>query len=85
MALNAQAPGTPRAGAERRRTAMKFRLDSADAGLLLTVPFTGIPSSFGSWNVHGGVNVLGFGDTTKSFNNGDAAQVVVSGGIAMSY
>ncbi len=61
------------------------RFGYADAGLLLTVPFTGIPSSFGSWNVHGGVNVLGFGDTTKSFNNGDAAQVVVSGGIAMSY
>jgi hypothetical protein len=56
-----------------------------DAGLLVTVPFTGIPSQYGSWNVHGGVNVLGFGDTTKSFNNGDAGQVVVSGGIGMSY
>lgn len=56
-----------------------------DAGVLLTVPFTGIPSQYGSWNVHGGVNVLGFGDTTKSFNNGDAGQVVVSGGIGMSY
>jgi len=56
-----------------------------DAGVLLTVPFTSIPSQFGSWNVHGGVNVLGFGDTTKSFNNGDAGQVVVSGGIGLSY
>ena len=56
-----------------------------DAGVLLTVPFTRIPSQYGSWNVHGGVNVLGFGDTTKSFNNGDAGQVVVSGGIGMSY
>ena len=56
-----------------------------DAGVLLTVPFTGIPSSFGSWNVHGGVNFLGFGDTTKAFNNGDAGQVVVSGGIGMTY
>ena len=56
-----------------------------DAGLLLTVPFTRIPSQYGTWNVHGGVNVLGFGDTTKSFNNGDAGQVVVSGGIGMSY
>ena len=44
-----------------------------------------IPSQYGMWNVHGGVNVLGFGDTTKSFNNGDAGQVVVSGGIGMSY
>ena len=56
-----------------------------DAGVLLTVPFTGIPSQYGTWNVHGGVNVLGFGDTTKAFNNGDAGQVVVSGGIGMSY
>jgi hypothetical protein len=56
-----------------------------DGGILLTVPFTRIPSQFGSWNVHGGVNFLGFGDTTKSFNNGDAGQVVVSGGIGMSY
>lgn len=56
-----------------------------DAGVLLTVPFTSIPSQFGTWNVHGGVNVLGFGDTTKSFNNGDAGQVVVSGGIGLSY
>ena len=56
-----------------------------DAGILLTVPFTSVPSRFGSWNVHGGVNVLGFGDTTKSFNKGDAAQVIVTGGIGMSY
>ena len=56
-----------------------------DAGLLFTVPFTRIPSQFGAWNVHGGVNFLGFGDTTKSFNNGDAGQVVVSGGIGLSY
>jgi hypothetical protein len=56
-----------------------------DGGILLTVPFTRIPSQFGSWNVHGGVNFLGFGDTTKAFNNGDAGQVVVSGGIGMSY
>jgi hypothetical protein len=56
-----------------------------DAGVLLTVPFTRIPSQYGSWNVHGGVNFLGFGDTTKQFNNGDAGQVIVSGGIGMSY
>jgi len=56
-----------------------------DAGVLLTVPFTRIPSRFGSWNVHGGVNFLAFGDTTKSFNNGDSGQVIVSGGIGISY
>ena len=56
-----------------------------DVGVLLTVPFTSIPSQFGTWNVHGGVNVIGFGDTTKAINNGDAGQVVVSGGIGLSY
>lgn len=56
-----------------------------DAGVLFTVPFTGVPSQFGSWNLHGGVNVLGFGDTTKAFNNGDAGQVIGSVGIGMSY
>jgi hypothetical protein len=56
-----------------------------DAGVLLTVPFTRIPSQYGAWNVHGGVNYLGFGDTTKAFNNGDAGQVIVSGGIGISY
>jgi hypothetical protein len=56
-----------------------------DAGVLFTVPFTRVPSNFGAWNIHGGVNFLGFGDTTKALNNGDAGQVVVSGGIGMSY
>lgn len=56
-----------------------------DAGVLFTVPFTRIPTNFGVWNVHGGVNFLGFGDTTKNFNNGDGGQVVVTGGIGMSY
>ena len=48
-----------------------------DAGVLFTVPFTRVPTNFGSWNVHGGVSFLGFGDTTKALNNGDAGQVVV--------
>jgi hypothetical protein len=65
------------------------RFGYLDAGVLLTVPFTGIPSSFGSWNVHGGVNFLRLGETTKGFNapSGEpkAGQVIVSGGIGMSY
>jgi hypothetical protein len=60
-----------------------------DAGVLFTMPFTGVPTHFGSWNVHGGVNFLNLGETTKGFNapNGDpkAAQVIISGGIGMSY
>ena len=56
-----------------------------DAGLLLTVPFTSIPTQYGTWNVHAGVDFLGFGDTTKAFNNDDASQVIFSGGIGISY
>jgi hypothetical protein len=56
-----------------------------DVGALVTVPLTGVPSSFGSWNIHGGVDVFGFGDTTKAFNKGDSAQVIAMGGIGLSY
>ena len=56
-----------------------------DAGVLFTVPFTGVPSQFGAWNLHGGVNFLGFGDTTKAFNKGDGGQVIGSVGIGLSY
>jgi hypothetical protein len=61
------------------------RFGYADAGVLLTVPFTRIPSQYGAWNVHGGVNFLRFGETTKALNNGEAGQVIVSGGIGISY
>jgi hypothetical protein len=54
-------------------------------GVLATVPLTAIPSSFGSWNIHGGADYYRFGDTTKAFNNGDAGQVIVMGGIGMTY
>ena len=66
-------------------SAVDSKFGYIDAGLLLTVPLKPIPIQYGSWNVHGGVNVLGFGDTTKALNNGDAAQVLVSGGIGISY
>ena len=56
-----------------------------DVGALLTVPFSGVPAKFGSWNFHAGVDVLGFGGTTKAFNNGDAMQVIGMGGIGLSY
>ena len=32
-----------------------------DIGGLLTVPFTGVPSKFGAWNFHAGVDLLVFG------------------------
>lgn len=56
-----------------------------DGGILFTVPFSSAPTSFGLWNIHGGVNILGFGDTTKALNNGDGSEVVASIGIGMSY
>jgi len=57
----------------------------ADVGVLVTVPFTSSPTKFGSWNLHGGVDFFGFGDTTKLFNQGDGGQVIASIGIGMTY
>ena len=56
-----------------------------DIGGLVTFPLTGIPSSFGAWNFHAGVDVLLFGDTTKAANLGDKGQVVGLFGIGLSY
>ncbi len=39
-----------------------------DVGGLLTLPLKGIPSKFGAWNIHGGVDVLFLGHGTKFFN-----------------
>jgi len=44
-----------------------------------------LPASFGSWNLHAGVEFQQLGTTTKAFNNGDAQKVIVSGGIGLSY
>jgi hypothetical protein len=59
-----------------------------DIGALVTAPLTGIDSKFGSWNVHGSVDFLYFGgdeSTTRAFNNGDAGQAIVMGGIGFTY
>lgn len=56
-----------------------------DIGGQLTVPLSGIPSQFGTWNLHGGVDVLAFGETTKSFNSGDSSKVVALIGIGVTY
>ncbi len=60
-----------------------------DIGALFTVPFTTAPTKFGTWNLHGGVNVLSLGDGTKQFNvkDGEAkgSQVIGSVGIGMTY
>lgn len=56
-----------------------------DIGALITLPLSKVPSSFGAWNIHGGVDVFALGDTTKYFNNDDKAQVVGLIGIGVSY
>jgi hypothetical protein len=54
-------------------------------GGLFTVPLGSPTSKFGAWNIHGGVDIYAFGDTTKAFNNGDGGKVVASFGIGVVY
>jgi hypothetical protein len=56
-----------------------------DVGGLVTLPLGGIPSQFGTWNIHGGVDFLAFGDTTKFFNSGDGSKIVGLFGIGLTY
>jgi len=69
-----------------------YELDGADhafgyldIGGLLTIPLSGATSSFGAWNIHGGVDLLMFGDTTKAFNAGDSRKVIGLVGIGVTY
>lgn len=54
-------------------------------GGLVTLPITGIPIGYGSWNFHAGADLLLFGDTTKAFNGDDGSKVVGLIGIGLSY
>jgi hypothetical protein len=60
-----------------------------DIGGLLTLPISGIPASFGAWNIHGGVDYLRLGDGTVGLGLGTDGkkknQVVVMGGIGLTY
>jgi hypothetical protein len=51
---------------------------------IVTVPLGGT-GSFGSWNVHGGVEYQALGTTTEFYNGGDSSQVIGSFGIGFSY
>jgi len=53
-------------------------------GANATVPFGGT-TSYGAWNVHGGVEFLSLGDTPEAFNAGDQSELVGSVGIGFSY
>jgi hypothetical protein len=61
-----------------------------DVGGLVTFPLKGIPSSFGSWNVHAGLNWLTLGDMTRNLNRGpdgddSSTQIVFLFGIGLTY
>jgi hypothetical protein len=51
---------------------------------LVTVPLGGT-TSYGAWNLHGGVELQSLGDTAKALNGGDARRVIGSIGIGFSY
>ena len=61
------------------------RFGFLDVGALVTVPLSGASNRFGSWNVHGGVDVFTFGDTTKAFNAGDKNKIVGLVGVGLTY
>jgi hypothetical protein len=60
-----------------------------DVGALITVPMRGVPSRFGSWNVHAGADVLFFpGESTSLLrlsNAGDSSKLVGLFGIGVTY
>lgn len=51
---------------------------------IVTVPLGGA-TTFGSWNLHGGVEYQALGTTTKYFNGDESNQVIGSIGIGFSY
>lgn len=51
---------------------------------VVTVPLGGT-TSFGAWNVHGGVEFQALGDTTKAINGGEDTKVIGSFGFGLSY
>ena len=53
-------------------------------GGIVTVPLGGT-TSFGAWNVHGGVEFQALGDTTQAINGGEDTKVIGSFGIGLSY
>ena len=53
-------------------------------GAMVTVPLP-LPSSAGSWNIHGGVEYQVLGDTTKQINGGDRSKVIGTIGFGLAY
>lgn len=68
-----------------------YELDGTDnkfgffsVGAMATVPL-GPTTSYGAWNLHGGVEFQKLGDTTAFYNGDDDSQVIGSIGIGFSY
>jgi hypothetical protein len=56
-----------------------------DIGGLVTFPLSGVPSSFGAWNFHAGVNFLMLGDTNQALNEDESTKVIALFGIGLTY
>ena len=58
-----------------------------DVGGLITMPFSGVPAKYGSWNVHVRADYLRLGDSTVQYGGTDGKKnkAVVMGGIGLSY
>lgn len=70
---------------EHPETGVDNRFGFFDAGVVVTVPLSGIPSSYGSWNVHVGGDLLALGETTKYFNAGKRTKGVFLFGFGLTY
>jgi len=55
-----------------------------EVGGVMTVPLSVSPR-FGSWNLHGGADVLELGKTTQAFDRGKKTKVIATVGIGMTY
>jgi hypothetical protein len=60
------------------------RFGFASIAGIITVPL-GSPSKYGSWNVHGGVEVQRLGDHTMVFNGDERTRRLMSIGVGFSY
>jgi hypothetical protein len=58
-----------------------------DVGVQFTMPLTGVPAGFGSWDIHGGMNVVVLSDTTMLFTESgdDRSKLIGTVGIGFSY
>ena len=53
-------------------------------GAIASVPFA-TNTSYGAWNVHGGIEFYSLGDTPEAFNGGEQQKLVASVGVGFSY